>query len=359
MPATIRDVALASGVSIKTVSRVLNDEPYVRDQTRAKVMAAIEKLSFVTNLHAKRLAKGHAFTIGLLFHNASWLYIQDVQRGVLDAARMAGYSVLVHPCDVTSASDALDITRLATQRQVDGFIFTPPVDNMRSLLEALAGMAVPFVRLTPNERDGSWPFVAATDRRGGWEMTRYLLELGHRRIGYVFGPREQRAAHDRFAGFCQALAAAGLGYDQALVHYGDDHYESGVQAAVALLQADPRPTAVFCNNDEMAAGVCAAMHEAGLGIPSDISVAGFDDVALARQIWPPLTTVCQPIYEIATTATRLLIDLLDGTATAVTQVEIPTSLIVRASTAPPGVQRTLRPGEPGTSSIPARRGEGS
>lgn len=334
VPATIRDVALASGVSIKTVSRVLNNEPYVRDETRARVMAAIQQLGFVTNLHAKRLAMGHAFTIGLLFHNASWLYTQDVQRGVLDAAHEAGYSVLLHPCDVASSSDALDITQLATQRQVDGFIFTPPVDNVRSLLEALAAMAVPFVRLTPHERDSEWPYVAATDWRGACEMTQYLLGLGHRRIGYVFGPREQRAAYDRFGGYREALVAAGIAYDEALMRYGDDHFESGRRAAASLLQVNPRPTAIFCNNDEMAAGVCAVIHEAGLDIPGEISVAGFDDVALASQIWPPLTTVCQPIYDIAATATRMLIGLLDHIEPAAAHIEIATSLIVRASTAP-------------------------
>ncbi len=136
----------------------------MREETRAKVLAAIEQLGFVTNFHAKRLAKGHAFTIGLLFHNASWLYTQDVQRGVLEAARAAGYSTLLHPCDAARAADALEIIQLASQRQVDGFISTPPVDNATALFEALAGMGIPFVRLTPCERESTAPYVAATDR---------------------------------------------------------------------------------------------------------------------------------------------------------------------------------------------------
>ena len=335
MPATIRDVAHCAGVSIKTVSRVLNDEPFVRDETRAKVMQAIEELGFVTNLLAKRLAEGQAFAIGLIYHNASWHYIQDVQRGVLDTARAAGYSTLMHPCDMARPSDGCEILELTSQRQVDGFIFTPPADNARALLRTLDQRGVPFVRLTPSDRERPWPYVAATDRAGAREMMRYLLGLGHRRIGYVFGPREQRAAHDRFGGYRDALAEAGIAYDEALVRYGDDHFDAGLEAAFSLLQGASNPTAIFCNNDEMAAGVCVAVHEAGLQIPGDVSVAGFDDIPLARQIWPPLTTVCQPIYEIATSATRLLIGLLGRNEPPSPHLEIPTRLVIRASTARP------------------------
>lgn len=334
MPATIRDVAQSAGVSIKTVSRVLNNEPFVRDETRAKVMAAVNKLGFVTNLSARRLAKGRALTIGILYHNASWYYIQDVQRGVLTTARAAGYSTLMHPCDITQPADVREIVTLVTQRQVDGFVFTPPVDNAATLLEALERMGIPFVRLTPSDRQRDWPYVAATDRRGAYEMTRYLLGLGHRRIGYVFGPREQQAAHDRFAGYCDALAEAGVGYDKALIRYGDDHFEAGAEAARSLLAVTPRPTAIFCNNDEMAAGACYAIHESGLRIPDDLSVAGFDDIPLARQIWPALTTVCQPIYDIATVAARMLISILNLETPAALHIELPTHLILRGSTAP-------------------------
>ena len=206
MAATIRDVAFSAGVSIKTVSRVLNDEPFVRDETRAKVLRAIEQLGFVPNLSAKRLAKGHSMAIALLYHNASWHYIQDVQRGVLDTARGAGYTTLMHPCDLAEPADACGIIEMASQRQVDGFIVTAPADNATQLLETLDQMGVPFVRLTPCDRDSAWPYVTATDRAGALEMTRYLLSLGHRRIGYVFGLAESRAAHDRFAGYRDALA---------------------------------------------------------------------------------------------------------------------------------------------------------
>jgi LacI family transcriptional regulator len=338
LPATIRDVAQVSGVSIKTVSRVLNDEPFVRDETRAKVVSAINALGFVTNLSAQRLAKGRALAVGLLYHNASWHYIQDVQRGVLDTARAAGYSTLMHPCDSALSTDVREILALVLKRQVDGLVFSPPADNAKSLLESLDQMGIPFVRLTPFDRERAWPYVTATDRVGACEMTRYLLSLGHRRIGYVFGIPEGRAAHDRFAGYREALAEAGIAYDETLVRYGDDHFDSGCEAARSLLSLTPRPTAIFCNNDDMASGVCVATQDMGLRVPGDVSVAGFDDVPLARQIWPPLTTVCQPIYDIAVAATRLLLDLLAHSPVASLHQEIATSLVIRASTAPPGEQ---------------------
>ena len=344
MPATIRDVALCADVSIKTVSRVLNDEPFVRDATRAKVLQAIAELGFVANLSAKRLAKGRSLAIGLLYHNvrrSSSHYIQDVQRGVLDVARAAGYTTLMHPCDLAQPSDACGIVELASQRQVDGFILTAPTDNARALLETLDQMGVPFVRLTPSDRASAWPYVTATDRAGACQMTRYLLDLGHRRIGYVVGLQDTRAAHDRFAGYRDALTEAGVVYDETLVRFGDDLFDAGRDAAHSLLQMPARPTAIFCSNDEMAAGACVAIHETGLQIPGDMSVAGFDDIALARQIWPPLTTVRQPIYEIATTATRLLVSLLGHNPLPTSHHEIPTSLVIRASTAEPNRQPCL------------------
>ena len=280
MPTTIRDVALCAGVSPMTVSRVLNDEPFVRDEMRAKVLRAIEQLGYVPNLSAKRLAKGRSLAIALLYHNASWHYIQDVLRGALDMARAAGYTTLMHPCDLMQPTDACGIVEMALQRQVDGFIFTAPADNARSLLEDLDRMGIPFVRLTPSDRESAWPYVTATDRAGACQMTRYLLDLGHRRIGYVLGLQATRAAHDRFAGYRDALAEAGVGYDETLVRPGNDLFDAGRDAAHSLLQIPSRPTAIFCSNDEMAAGVCVALHETGLHMPADVSVAGFDDIAL-------------------------------------------------------------------------------
>jgi LacI family transcriptional regulator len=329
---TIRDVAKHAGVSAKTVSRVINEEPFVRDSTRAKVLQAIEDLGFVVDLSAKRLATGQAYAIGLIYHNASWHYILEVQKAVLQAAREAGYSTVMHPCDVCTESDSQEILRTVSQRAVDGFIFTPPADNLTLLLETLQDLGIPFVRLTPSDRQKPWPYVTATDMQGAYEMTKYLLELGHRRIGYVVGPTDQKAGNDRLDGYKAALTEYGIAFDPSLIRQGNDHFRTGFAAASDLLEGDPRPTAIFCSNDEMAAGACAGVFDAGLRVPKDVSVAGFDDIPLSRQIWPPLTTVRQPIYEMATTAANLLVSLLKGQEPSDLVVEIPTELVVRKST---------------------------
>lgn len=334
MAVTLRDVAKRAKVSVKTASRVVNGEAFVAEATRARVLKAVRDLGYVPNLSAKRLATGSTFNIGLVFHNASWHYILDVQRATLETARSAGYNMVLQPCDATNDDDVRAVLRLHSQHIVDGFLFTPPADNSSRLLDELCQLNVPFVRLTPFDRVKSWPYVAATDRQGARDMTQYLLSLGHTRIGYVMGPIEQKAAHDRLAGYQAALADAHLEDDPALITQGRDHFESGAFAGRELLDLTQPPSAIFCNNDEMAAGVISAVFERGLRVPEDISVAGFDDIPLARQVWPPLTTVHQPIYPIAQTATELLLHLIRHEPVTDLQLDFPTELKIRKSTAP-------------------------
>jgi LacI family transcriptional regulator len=300
------------------------------------VLTAVDELGFAANLSARRLATGQSFAIGLVFHNASWHYIQNVQRGVLETARQAGYSTIMHPSDESRPQDTREVLRLVSQRVVDGLLFTPPTDNAADLLQELHEQAFPFVRLTPTDRESPWPYVTTTDFQGANDMTRYLIDLGHRRIAFVIGPPEQRAAKDRLDGYKAALIDGDLELAPELIAQGDDHFEAGFAAAQKVLKADPRPTAIFCNNDEMAAGANAAVFEAGLRIPADVSVAGFDDVALSRQVWPALTTVRQPIYEMAEVATKLLLGILNGEESNGRSVEIPTRLVLRSSTGPAG-----------------------
>jgi LacI family transcriptional regulator len=331
---TLKDVAKRAKVSIKTASRVVNGEAFVAEATRARVLKAVRDLGYVANLSAKRLATGSTFNLGLVFHNASWHYILDVQRAILETARPAGYNMVLQPCDAANEDDVRAVLRLYSQHIVDGYLFTPPADNSSRLLDELCRLDVPFVRLTPFDRAKPWPYVAATDRQGAHDMTQYLLSLGHTRIGYVIGPIEQKAAHDRLAGYQSALADARLDFDPVLVKQGRDHFESGAAAGRELLDLTRPPSAIFCNNDEMAAGVMAAAFERGLRVPEDVSVAGFDDIPLARQVWPPLTTVQQPIYQIAQTATDLLLRLICQEPVTNTQIEFPTDLKIRKSTAP-------------------------
>ncbi len=329
---TIRDVAKHAGVSFKTVSRVINNEPFVKEATRQKVQTAIDELGYVISLPAKRLSSGQSYTLGLIFHNASWHYIQDVQKGVIETARKFGYHTLMHPCDVSHAADIDEILTMISQRLVDGLIFTPPADNAQPLIQKLQELGFPFICLSPKDRENIHPYVTTSDRQGAFEMTQYLLNLGHSRIGFIHGPDEQYAPHDRFLGYQQALTAAEIEFDPALVVYGNDYYESGHAATQHLLTLTPQPSAIFCNNDEMAAGAIAAIFEAGLRVPENLSVVGFDNIPLAAQIWPPLTTVEQPIFEMAAHATTHLVKMLGGKTDFDPELKIPTKLFIRKST---------------------------
>jgi LacI family transcriptional regulator len=331
---TIEDVASHAGVSTKTVSRVINNEPFVADPTRARVMAAMRELGYAPNVSAQRLASGRAYVLGLVFHNAAWNYINIVQRGLLEECRKEGYGMLMNPCDIERPADQEEILRVVAQQTVDGFVFTPPCDNIGSLLEKLRTQGVPFVRIAPTDREVPLPYVAPDDRRGGYDVTEHLLSLGHERIGFVMGNPEHQASHDRLAGFQAALEEDHVRFDPHLVAQGDFHFHSGLSCGRALLETEPRPTAIFASNDDMAAGVLTAAYQLGIPVPEALSVAGFDDVPLAQQVWPSLTTVRQPTHEMARLAAQLLLSLLKGQPLETAQQVLPTRLVIRGSTGP-------------------------
>jgi LacI family transcriptional regulator len=295
-------------------------------------MQAIDELGYVVNVSAQRLASGRSHTIGLVYHNASWHYLNQVLQSVLETGRKAGYHVLPNACDAGRSDDCQEVLRLVSQCSVDGFIFTPPSDNSAPLLEELGSLNVPFVCLTPWNQGGLFPYVTTTDWQGAYDMTRYLLSRGHRRIGFIKGPIEQKAGHDRFDGFKVALAEAGIDIDPILVTQGDDHFDSGQACARTLLTIRPRPTAISANNDEMASGVLVAAHQMGISVPGELSVTGFDDIPLSWQVWPALTTVRQPIRKMAELATMLLIRILEGGEPDTLQHRLPTKLVIREST---------------------------
>ena len=331
---TIGDVARYAGVSTKTVSRVINDEPFVAESTRAKVVAAKRELGYVPNVSAQRLASGRSHVLGLVFHNAAWNYINIVQRALLEECHLEGYGMLMNPCDIERPADQQEILRLVAQQTVDGFIFTPPCDNITSLLEQLQSQCIPFVRLAPRDCQVPLPYVAPDDWQGGYDMTQYLLSLGHERIGFVMGNPDHQASHDRLAGFKAALEAHQVPFDPSLVTAGDFQFESGLSGGRVLLETNPRPTAIFACNDDMAAGLLAAAHELGIAVPETLSVAGFDDVPLAQQVWPSLTTVRQPTYEMAQLAAQLLLRSLKGEPLETLHHVLPATLVIRGSTGP-------------------------
>ena len=332
MSVTLSHVAKRAGVSMKTVSRVINHEDRVAEKTRQKVMAAIEELGYFPNVWAQRLARGYSGLIGLFMHDATAAYITAVMNGIMDIGDTTGYRLSLYRLDVRDPRQVAQAIGMAAQRRVEGFIFTPPCDNSPELTRALHEMKFPFVQLTPHERCIDCAWVAATDELGSYEAARYLLELGHTRIGFIQGNRDHQASWDRLNGYQRALREAGIEPDEGLITQGSWAFESGLECALELLARPQPPTAIMAGNDEVAAGVIQAVWERGRSCPKDLSVVGFDDVLLARQLCPPLTTVCQPIYDMAATAMSMLVEKLIPGLPGDMRVEVPTRLVIRHST---------------------------
>jgi LacI family transcriptional regulator len=271
--------------------------------------------------------------IGLLYDNPKSDYVAEVQVGSLAVCRERGYHLLIHPCNPHTPGFVDEVLDLHRQATVDGFISLQPVSEHDGLNRALVEAGVSFVRVSQRRREGA-SLVSVDDEQAAARMTRHLLELGHRRIGFILGLPDQGSSHDRLAGYHSAIAEAGLVFEPVLVEQGLYNYESGYSAARRLLALEPAPTAIFASNDHMAMGVLTAAHEQGLKIPDDLSVAGFDDSPMARFAWPPLTTVRQPITQVARLATEQLVLRLEQPDAPIRHFVLHSDLVRRASTGP-------------------------
>lgn len=329
---TIDDVAKAAGVAIKTVSRVLNDEPNVREETRARVLAAVEALHYSPSLSARSLAGRRSYLIGLVYENPSANYIVDIQHGAMARCRQEKFRLFVHQCSGRDAELIRDVMGLVDQTHVDGLIVPAPLSQSVDLIRALDRRKLPFVRISPNSIDHRSPSVDMDDEGAAREMTEHLIELGHTRIGFITGHPTHHASALRLDGYRAALQAHRILYDPACVRQGHFVFESGLGAGRELLALPQPPTAIFASNDDMAAGVLMAAHELGLQVPSQLSVAGYDDTYVARITWPRLTTVHQPSYDMAWSAADLLLQALKNGEGARTS-RLAHRLIVRESTA--------------------------
>jgi LacI family transcriptional regulator len=328
---SINDVAKAAGVAIKTVSRVLNNEPNVRDETRAQVLAAVKRLNYHPSLSARSLASRRSYLVGLVYDNPSANYTIEVQRGALARCREGKFLLLLH--EVAGRGDELikDILAFANRTHLDGLIITPPLSESAELIRVLDAEGPPFVRIAPNDLKHRSPYVDIDDEGAAREMTEYLIGLGHRRIAFIIGRPGHHASGERLKGYKAALKAHRIAYAAEYVRQGDFLFDSGLDAARQLLALPKRPTAIFAANDDMAAGALMAAHEMGVDVPAQLSVAGFDDAAISRTVWPPLTTILQPTYDLSYKAAELLLQtLLDGAPSK--PVRLAHRLICRAST---------------------------
>ncbi|MCC9306535.1 LacI family DNA-binding transcriptional regulator [Kitasatospora sp. RB6PN24] len=326
--ATLAEIAREAGVSAPTVSKVLNGRADVAPATRERVEELLRAHGY-----RRRRGTGHAAPLlELVFHELESPWAMEVIRGVENVVREEGLSVVL-----SESSGRLSIG----QSWVDGVLARRPTGVVLVLSgldpaqrEQLTSRDIPFVVMDPAGDPGQEvPAVGATNWTGGLAATRHLLELGHRRIAVIAGPGRMMCSRARVDGYRAALETAGVPFDPALVREGDFHHEAGYLAGLELLRGPDRPTAVFTGNDLQALGLYQAARELALRIPEDLSVVGFDDLPLARWVGPPLTTVRQPLTEMAEVATRMVLDLARGSRPSTLRVELATTLVERGSTA--------------------------
>ncbi|MEU4150169.1 LacI family DNA-binding transcriptional regulator [Streptomyces sp. NPDC026659] len=329
--ATLAEIAREAGVSAPTVSKVLNGRADVAAATRARV----EELLRAHGYRRRRAEATRSPLIDLVFHELESAWAMEVIRGVENVAREAGLSVVLSESAGRLTPGRTWADQVAGRRPHGVILVLSDLDDAQRAL--LTSRRVPFVVLDPAGDPGAdVPSIGATNWQGGLAATRHLIDLGHTRIGAISGPSRMMCSRARLDGYRAALETAGLPVDPALVKAGDFHHDSGRRLGLELLRAPDRPTAVFAGNDLQALGLYEAARELGLRVPEDLSVVGFDDLPVARWVGPPLTTVRQPLTEMAEAAARLVLDLgRTDSPSASTRVELATSLVVRSSTGAP------------------------
>jgi len=351
---TIREVAAKAGVSVMTVSRVLRNEPYVTEDKRLAVQAAIKELAYVPLQSARNLASSVPKAVGLLVPNESadlesktgYEYLSALYLGALNVCLECRYAlVMVRGLRVRSVAD--ELVGYVRQRQIGGYVVPAPATEIPGLMKALRQHDIPFSAISPLRLEPAQRWVAADERPAVRAITARLIDLGHRQIAFA-GGGASRAGVERLAGFKEALAAAGLGLDERHVGSTGFGFEDGLAAGRALLAAGPRPTAVVCANDDVAAGVIAIAHELQIPLPEGLSVVGFDNSGLSRKTWPALSTVNLPVAAMAAQAVRQLVSALEaGAAPLPPTALLPCELSLRASMAPAPEMARPRAGRAG------------
>lgn len=337
MAATIKDVAREAGVSVATVSRVLNNSGPVSPRVAERIREVSAALRYVPHSGARSLITARTNTLGVLLPDLYGEFFSELIRGMDRASQARGYHLLLSSAH--SARPEFERAMRAMRGRVDGMIVMSPHLDARTLYENLPGN-VPAVLLSCGLRDERYPVLAIDNVAGAHAMVMHLAALGHRRIAHVSGGRGNHDAEERQRGFVKALRDAGLRRNPQFEIEGDFTEASGYAAAKALLAQRAAPTAIFAGNDAMAIGVLSALHEAGKRVPGEVSVAGFDDVPLARYLSPPLTSVHVPIDEMGERAANRLIAAIAGDDVPRRRSErLPTRLVVRASCGHPPKQK--------------------
>lgn len=349
----IQDVARLANVSTGTVSRVLNNKPDVDLETRERILRIVEEQGYIPSITAAGLAAGRNRLISVLVSSLTWPLVSELMSSVATMLEQTAYEIVLY--NISEANHERDcrrvINRILATKLTAGLLAIFPGQSVHYLKE-LQQQGFPVVLIDDQKPPlEGVPWIGADNRGGAREATRYLLQLGHRRIACIQGPMKYKVSHDRYEGYCDALQEAEIKSDISLVKEGDFETAGGRRCAQELFALPPseRPTAVFAGNDLMAFGVISAAQEAGLRIPDDISLVGFDDHPSSIYIQPPLTTVCQPFPEMGKCAIELLLQFIEQARTrpmkyynsnghvnpfmleAIPRIQLPTMLVLRAS----------------------------
>ncbi len=331
---SMRDVAAHAGVSVSTVSRVLNDGAYVDASTRERVQAAIGELGYRPNLLARGFRRSETRTIGLLVPDNTNPFFGGLARAIEQEGFAAGYSVVLCNSDLSPAKQLAYIDVLLA-KQVDGLILAAPGlvpdGDEPTLLDRVIADGTPCVLVDRSSEDAPIDQVLVDQRQGGYDVGAYLTGLGHRRLACLVGPSDRTASAGRIAGFRQALADAGITLPPEAVVRGNGQFDGGEAAMETLLARGVDFTAVFAFNDLTAIGAIAALQRHGLRVPDDVSVVGFDDIFMATAVFPPLTTVAQPIPEVGRESVRLLLARIANRDAPTARVVMPTRFVERES----------------------------
>ncbi len=329
---TIVDVGRHAGVSSKTVSRVFNGEPHVTEDVKRRVRAAAEALNYHPNMFARGLVQRRSHLIGLVYENPSPSYVVDLQMGVLHRLRDEQYQLVVIPVASVAEREG-EVVGLLRSAALDGVVLAPPASDNLRILEDLAAARIQCARIAPTRLVEAAPSNLLDDVTAAREVAAHLIDLGHRDIAIIKGDPTHASAEARLIGYSQAFHAAGLSIRLDRIESGMFTHESGYAAAVRLLGQTDRPTAILAQNDDMAVGALIAAREAGLTVPGDLSIAGFDDSEVSRIAWPAITTVRQPVFEMAVAAADMVIAQLEG-GTVEMRREHRHELVIRQSTGP-------------------------
>lgn len=328
---TIADIARIAKVSKTTVSRVLNNKPYVEAKTKQRILDIIEETGFMPQHSAISLAGGKTNIIGLLVPSLSSPYSLTVIQGVAEKIAAESFDLMLYTTGLTEKNQKRFIQKLS-KKVVDGLVVLLPRESA-DLEKELFSSDLPIVLIDHRGINTDVPTIAVTNEKGGYDATTYLVSLGHRSIGFVTGVLDFGCSMERLEGYKVALASHDIAFESRFVIPGDFTASSGYAAAKSLMDLENPPTAIFCSNDEMAIGAMKAVQDMGLRVPYDVSIIGFDDISKASIVDPPLTTIRQPLLEMGENAATLVVDLINGTKIHKTCVVLQTELVVRGSCA--------------------------